>query len=77
MLHALETEDALSVKSEKIRGVLERWQIDIHQDAEVETQQGEVVIVIGLKIPEGDLSQFIAMNSNECRWERIHFTKCG
>jgi hypothetical protein len=37
MLHALEIEEALFVKCEEIRRLFERWQIDVHQYAEVGT----------------------------------------
>jgi hypothetical protein len=59
VLHALEIEETLFVKREKIGRLFERRQIDVHQDVEAGTQQRKVVIVIRLKIPERDLSWFM------------------
>jgi hypothetical protein len=75
MLHALEAEETLLVKSKNVRGLLQRRQIDVHQDAELGTQQGKVVVVIRLKIPERDESRLIAMNRNKRRSEPVHLTK--
>jgi hypothetical protein len=67
MLHALEIEEALFVKRENIGRLFEGRQIDVHQDVEVGTQQHEVVVVIRLKIPEGDQSWFVTMNGDKRR----------
>jgi hypothetical protein len=67
MLHTLEVERSFSVNDAKVSGLLERGQIDLHQDTEVGTKHGTVLIAIRLKIPEGYQIRLIAMNGDDCR----------
>ena len=75
MLHALEREQAFPVKGEHERGLLERWQVLKHQDAQVGPQQREVVIVVGLQVPEGYRGGLAAMYDDSRRRESVDLAK--
>ena len=66
MHQAFEAEQALAMEGEDPRGLLQHWQLFVHQDIEVAIEQGEIVFVVRLQIPELVLvgsSRWTAINS--------------
>src|SRR5579885_1667855 len=71
MLHALEIEQALSMKREDKRSLLERRQVLEHQHLQIASQQREVGIVIGLQVPELYKSGFVAPHDDRFGSESV------
>src|SRR5580698_1851178 len=55
MHEAFEAEQALAMKREDPRGLLQHRQFFVHQDIEIAVKQGKIVLVVRLQIPELDL----------------------
>ena len=65
MLHAFEVEDSLLVEGEDIRVLLQGRQIDIRQHIPILPEQGKIVVVVRLQIPEGERCWLVAVNHDK------------
>src|SRR5439155_26131125 len=69
---AVEREQPLLVKREDVGRLLQCRQKDFHQHVGVGTDEHEVMVVVGLEVPEADLSRLVTMDADEGGCERIH-----
>ena len=58
---AVEGEETLLVKGEDVGRLPQCRQQDFHQHLGVETDEHEVVVVVGLEVPEADLGRLVTM----------------
>jgi hypothetical protein len=74
---AVEREKPLLVKGEDGGRLPQCRQKDFHQHVGVGTDEHEVMVVVGLEIPEADLGRLITMDGDEGRREGIDLPEAG
>jgi len=54
---------------------LEWRQIDVHQDLQIGPEQSQVMLIVGLQIPEFDLSWLVTMDRDESGIEGVNLAE--
>lgn len=63
------------MKSENVGCLLQRRQLDIHEDGKIRAEQGEIMLVVRLQIPELYLGRLLAMDRDKRRTKRVNLAK--
>src|ERR1700746_1858470 len=63
------------MKSENVGRLLQRRQFDIHEDGKIRAEQGEIMLVVRVQIPELYLGRLLAMDRDKRRTKRVNLAK--